>query len=83
MEPYAAKTLLKNLSEEHNLTPDTLRTDRSSAMKTMIRLLKKKMVCFNCIFNHSELNEELPEDDPKICHLYDIWHWIKVSVFTI
>ena len=38
METYATKTLLKNLVSEHELTPDTLTTDRSSSMKKMIRL---------------------------------------------
>ena len=37
MEPYAAKTLLKNMVVELKLTPDTLTTDRSTTMKEMIR----------------------------------------------
>ena len=78
MEPYAAKTLLKNLVTEHQLTPDTLTTDRSTTMKNMIRLEK---VWFN-IFepgSPSEFNEELPDNHPKILHLFDIWHWIKAG----
>ena len=37
MEPYACKSLLKNLQVEHHLTPDLLTTDRSTTMKEMIR----------------------------------------------
>ena len=46
MEPYAAKTLLKNLVTEHELTPDSLTTDRSSTMKNMIRFF----LCKNMLF---------------------------------
>ena len=38
MEPYCCKSLLINLQEEFNLTPDSLTTDRSTTMKSMIRL---------------------------------------------
>ena len=37
MEPYAAKTILLNLANEHGLQTASLTTDRSSSVKTVIR----------------------------------------------
>ena len=73
MEPYAAKTLLKNLVTEHELTPDSLTTDRSSTMKNMIRFFSQKYAICRELCYFSEFNEELPDDEPKILHLFDIW----------
>ena len=39
MEPFAAKTLLLNLAHEHSLQVTSITTDRSSSVKTAIRLL--------------------------------------------
>ena len=38
MEPFAAKTLLLNLAHEHRLQVTSVTTDRSSSVKTAIRL---------------------------------------------
>ena len=37
METFAAKTVLLALTHEHRLYVDSLTTDRSSTMRTMIR----------------------------------------------
>ena len=31
----------------------------------------------------SEMYEDLPEDYPRILHLFDIWHWIKVQLIFL
>ena len=38
MEPLAAKSLIVNLATEHGLVIDSITTDRSSDLKTMMRL---------------------------------------------
>ena len=40
----------------------------------MIVLSITSIMC-NC----SDIYEEMPDDYPRILHLFDIWHWIKVS----
>merc|ERR1719186_1251879 len=52
MEPYAAKTILNNLVFDHNLAIDSMTTDRSTTMKSML----------------SEFNKDLPENCPQIVH---------------
>ena len=39
MEPFSAKTVLLNLAEEHDLKTTSLTTDRSSSVKTAVRLV--------------------------------------------
>ena len=65
MEPYCAKTILLQLTHELGLQIDSLTTDRSTTMRTMIRTL----------------SPELPANHPPITHYFDIWHLIKVKCF--
>ena len=39
MEPYCAKTVILNLIHEHKLRITSLTTDRSTSVKTAIRLI--------------------------------------------
>jgi len=61
MEPLAAKEVLLDLAHGHDLRIDTVTTDRSSSMKTMM----------------SELGLDLPDGYITPAHLFDIWHVIK------
>ena len=86
MEPYAAKTLLVNLIEEFNLIPSSLTTDRSGIMKSMMRwrniFLQKIDFSTNNFFR--EFNSELRIlKGLEVRHLFDVWHYVKESFFTI
>ena len=77
MEPYCCKSLLINLQEEFNMTPDSLTTDRSTTMRSMIRL--DDLLFIDLLINKtlSEFNDDLPDGHPRIAHSFDVWHWIK------
>ena len=79
MEPYCAKSVLLNLVHEHELRITSFTTDRSTSVKTAVRLIFKDFVqniLIDLLF--SELETEMPVGFPVIIHYYDIWHFIKV-----
>ena len=61
MEPYAAKTILLHLTHEFGLKIDSITTDRSTTMRSMIKGLSK----------------ELPVLHGPLTQYFDIWHNIK------
>ena len=61
MEPFAAKTVLLHLANDHGLQTSSITTDRSSNVKAVI----------------AELKSELPQGFPWVKHYFDIWHYNK------
>ena len=80
MEPYSCKSLLLNLAHEHKIKMTSFTTDRSSSVKTVMRL--NIFILYHYYYPRSlfsKLSDELPPGHPKIRHDFDIWHFNKVN----
>ena len=69
MEPFATKSLLLNLAWDHKLVVESITTDRSTSMKTMLEYEEKNNQNISSVIIYRRISAKLPPGYPAIQHL--------------